>query len=137
MLLKYGLHGIALSIIMTVVILGWAFLFVFLIAFGSLIGLIIGLALLVMFLGYVNKWVAETIWDITLQDDWKSIFLHGVLLFIALLLVGIPNLLANFLVPGLLTSIIIFIVYVPVNGYIGSRIAATFESTRAAPSNFL
>lgn len=120
---KYFLHGLAFSLLMLVIVLGWAFLLVLLVRLGSIIGLIIGIVALVYAVGALNVWINNIVWGGDISEDWKKILFHGLFLFIALILVGIPGMVINQLVPGIATNIVIFAVYCFVDGYVARRLA--------------
>ena len=89
---SYCLHGLGLAIIMFGLVIGWAVVLVVLMAVGSIIGLIIGFAVLFLALGYINTFLAGWVWEMSLDSDIKTVFLHGLVLFVLLLLVNIPSL---------------------------------------------
>jgi hypothetical protein len=124
--LKYGLHGLALSIITTGAIIGRAFIFAFLMVLGSFIGLMVGLFLIVLLIGFVNTWVTERVWDMDPQRDRKTLSLHGLFLTVVPFLVSIPSILAYFFFPSLMTGVALFTFYFPVNGYVTNGIGAGY-----------
>ena len=97
---KYFLHGIIFAAIDTAAIIFWAFLLVTLVFFGFVIGLIIGFILFFFFIGYVNSGITGMIWHIDVRTDWRSVFGHGLTLFIVFLIVNSPPLLLSLLYPG-------------------------------------
>ena len=52
---KYFLHGILISISLTILIIGWTFLAVLLVLIGSFLGLILAIAILFLIIGFVNS----------------------------------------------------------------------------------
>jgi len=104
-------------------ILGWAVLMVVLVALGSVLGLLIGLGLLILALGYINLFLAEVIWKIDADYEIGSAFLHGLILFIFLILVNIPYIVVLYLVPHWTVTLLMFAIYVPVHGFVGISVA--------------
>ncbi|MCX6651333.1 MAG: hypothetical protein NT131_06735 [Methanomassiliicoccales archaeon] len=135
-MLKYCLHGLGLDVIMFGVTMGWAFLLGLLVSIGWLIGLIIGLAVLIFLFGYINTYVAERVWDISLEIDLGSVFFHGLKLFVFLIIVSIPSLIVAYIVPSWITSVLIFVIYVPIDGYVGMNVAQDYETDYEEPSDY-
>lgn len=126
---RYFLHGIAFSLLLTLLVFLWAFVAGFLVVAGSVIGLIIGIALLFFVVGGLNIGLTEIIWGISIRENWQSIFGHGLLLSIILVLAGIPSLLVSLYYPSLTTTIILFVAYAFIDGYIARWIAAIWEGS--------
>lgn len=124
---KYFLHGIVFAAISLVLAFGWAFLFIALVLFGALIGLIIGTVVLFLLLGYVNAGITSMIWHLDIKTDWKSALGHGFVLFIVLAILGIPSLIVNLAYPGIPTAVTIFLVYSFVNGFVAKQVASHWE----------
>ncbi|HNU35907.1 MAG TPA: hypothetical protein PKJ15_04855 [Methanomassiliicoccales archaeon] len=122
-------HGIGLSVLMFLLVIGWAVFLVFLLAIGSLLGLFIGLGVYALALGYINSFLADLIWDLNTDSGLVSRFFHGVLLFILLLIVEIPMLAINYLFPHWLIMVILFLIYVPIHGFVGVKVAEVFETS--------
>jgi hypothetical protein len=135
--LKYILHGVAFTVINGVIAVGWAILLAFLLIMGSFIGLIIGLFVLVLAIGYINTIITEYLWGVNMEEGWKVFLTHGIFLFIVLLVASIPQLVANYVVPGLLTSLVTMAIYIPLNGYLARGVSSSYEmGTREAPEPF-
>jgi hypothetical protein len=126
---KYFLHGIAFSLLLALLVFLWAFVAGFLVVAGYVIGLIIGIVLLFFIVGGLNIVLTEIIWDVPIRENWQSILGHGLLLSIILVLAGIPSLLVSLYYPSLTVTIILFIVYAFVDGYIARWIAAIWEGS--------
>lgn len=133
---SYCLHGLGLAIIMFGLIIGWAVVLVVLLAFGSIIGLVIGFAVLFLVLGYINTYLAEWVWEMSLDSDLKTAFLHGLMLFVLLLLVNIPSLIVSYLIPHWVVTVIMFVIYVPIHGWIGVNVAENYEKAYDSPVEF-
>jgi hypothetical protein len=124
---KYFIHGIAYSVIMAVLVFVWVFVSVLLVVVGSLIGLIIGFILLFIVLGGLNCFLTVTIWSISTKTAWTSLLGHGLALLIALIIVHIPAFLINLTVPSLATTIVLFIVYAFVDGFVAKNVAKVWK----------
>ncbi|MHC1710187.1 MAG: hypothetical protein AB9819_07260 [Methanomassiliicoccales archaeon] len=120
-------HGIGLGILMFLLVIGWAFIFGILVVMGAVIGLLIGLGVLVLALGYINGYLAEAVWGMSTDEELIPRFVHGVLLIVVLITVNIPAIALTYLFPHWLMSVILFIIYVPVHGYVGVRVAEVFQ----------
>jgi hypothetical protein len=124
--LRLSLHGLIFSILMFILVIAWGFLLAFLVAIGLVIGLIIGLVILVFIFGSANTLVAELIWDLDMEGDWKTLMIHGLELFLFLLLVAVPNFIANALFASFLLSVAMFVIYVPIDGYVAYKVARQY-----------
>lgn len=87
-LAKYFIHGVAFSLLFMVLSLAWAATFLVLLLLGSLIGLVIGIGLLMLVVGAVNTVITELLWFHIKHTFW-AIFLHGLALFVILLLIEV------------------------------------------------
>jgi hypothetical protein len=123
LLLKYSVHGLAFSLIMFILGFGLVFLLVFLVVLGFIIGLIIGFLILLVVYAGINVFLMDRIWDVLIKTDWKSLLAHGLFLMLAMVLVSIPSLVINFLMPNIIVSIITVIIYCPIDGYIAKNVA--------------
>ena len=132
-MLRYLGHGFFFSI------LGFALAFilvpllVFLILIGYVIGLIIGILIAFFMYGAINSYLMDKIWDTQMNWSWKALLPHGFVLWLALLVVGIPWWIIEYfsadqpltaIVP---IAIIFFIIYCFVDGYIGKSIGSHWE----------
>ena len=124
---KYFIHGIAYSVIMVVLVFVWVFATVLLVAVGWLIGLIIGFILLFIILGGLNCFLSEAIWSISTRTAWTSLLAHGLALFVALIIAHVPAFLIDLTVPSLATTIVLFIVYAFVDGFIAKNVAKAWK----------
>ncbi len=126
---RYFLHGIAFSLLLALLVFLWAFVAGFLVIAGYVIGLIIGIVLLFFIVGGLNIVLTETIWGVSIRENWQSILGHGLLLSIILVLAGIPSLLVSLYYPSLTTTIVLFVVYAFIDGYMARWIAAIWEGS--------
>lgn len=125
--LKYFLHGILFSALFLVLGLVWAVLFVVLIAIGLFIGFIIGCLVLFFLVGGLNTFLTDAIWSIPLQSGWKSLLSHGFILFILLVIVGIPSFIVSLIEPSMTVRVITFIVYAFIDGFVAKNVAGWWE----------
>lgn len=123
LMLKYFLHGIAFSLIMVGLVIIWAVLLVMLIMIGSVLGLFIGIAAFLFSIGGLNVILTNEIWHVEVKSDWKNVLAHGTVLFIALILVGIPSIVLRAVFPGTIISIVLFIPYCFIDGYVARKIS--------------
>ena len=124
---KYFIHGIAYSVIMTVLVFVWAVVTVLLVAVGSLIGLIIGFILFFTILGGLNCFLIDAIWSIPARTAWTSLLAHGLALFFFLIIANIPAFLINLTEHSLATTMVLFIVYAFVDGFIAKNVAEMWK----------
>lgn len=121
--LKYFLHGLAYSLLMLVLVFVWALILLILTMLGAIIGLIIGVILLFFIMGFLNSFLTLYIWSIPVKMQLTSLLGHGFLLFIALIVVNVPAMMINLSVPGLATSIVLFIAYAFIDGFVSKYVA--------------
>jgi hypothetical protein len=102
-------------------------------------------SLVFFLLGTVNIFLSKGIWKMDSPRYWKSIMIHGILLFLMLFLSGIPGILLSSaaIIPGLVTtlgiigaeiiwSIILIIrigLYLVIYGFIGRFVASCIKTT--------
>ena len=126
---RYFLHGIAFSFLFFVIVLFSGFITLFLVTIGSWLGFIIGIVFLLFLMGALNVGLTEAIWGTMIGTGLKNILAHGVLLFIALLLAGLPSFLVSYISPGLTTTIILFVIYVFIDGFVARKVALVWEES--------
>ena len=141
---KYFLHGIAFSILYLALAFVWVILLVVLVIVGFFIGLIVGLVLLFFIVGGLNSFLTNLIWSVPIKTDWKSLLLHGLVLFTLLLIANIPNIIVNFLFRNLGLQIVLFLIYAFVDGFVARNSAnwwkkppEEYELLRQTPKSFL
>jgi len=123
LLLRYFLHGILFSAMGLAMLIIWAFILVVLIIFGSLIGVILGLIVEFFIVGGLNVFLTSIIWSVSVRSDWKSLLVHGFVLSVVQLIAHVPVLFVNAIVPGLATTIVLFIIYSFIDGFLARRVA--------------
>jgi len=127
-LTRYFLHGLAFSLLLMVFGIVWLFLLLALVIVGLVIGFIIGLFLLFLIMGALNSILTEYIWNIATKSNWTSLPVHGLALFIVLLLASIPSLVINFTVPGWATAAVLFTPYCLIDGYLAKAVASNWKA---------
>jgi hypothetical protein len=120
---KCFIHGILFTILLAVLAFFWAFIAVVLV----FAGFIIGLLLLFLIMGGLNATLTDFIWNVPTRTNLTSLLAHGFILFIALILVSIPQILINIYAPSLAATIILFIVYCFINGFVAKSVAGAWE----------
>lgn len=124
---RYFLHGLLFSLISIILIFVWVFLAVALVFIGSILGLIIGIVLLFFIFGGINTYLMQGIWGISTKSNLLSLFTHGLALFLVLLLVSIPSLIVNLLSPNIAVSVVLFVFYCFVDGYVAKAVGGNWE----------
>lgn len=129
-LARYFLHGIAFSILFPLLGLAWVIILELLIMVGALIGLIIGFIVLFFFIGGLNTVLTSFVWSTTIESGWKTLLIHGLGLFFALLIVDLPRYI--FLPLGrsgssLALAIGVFVIYSFIDGFIAKNVASVWE----------
>jgi len=126
-LAKYFVHGIAFSILFTLLAFAWAFVMILLVSLGSIIGLIIGIGLLFLIVGFINTVLGVHLWNIEAETGFWSLFFHGLVLFIIFLIVNlITSVLPNLAFPGTAALVVTFIITSFLDGVIGKNVASWF-----------
>ena len=123
LLAKYFAHGIAFSLLFTILTIAWFFGLTILTVFGAFIGFIIGLGILMLIVGGVNSFLTSLLWFPVRTSLW-SLVGHGLVLFIALLIVdGIFVMIPSVVFPGIVTTVITFIFGSFLNGFVARNVA--------------
>jgi len=122
--LLFSIFGLIIGIVLIIILLG---LFVF----GALIGLIIGLILLFLVFGAVNTFLMDRIWNIQVNENWKSLLVHGFALVIAFLVVSIPSFIISLYAASLPTTIVLFIIYCLIDGYVAKAVGSYWREKGA------
>jgi hypothetical protein len=130
-LLRYFVHGLAFSILFLFLTFIWAFILALLIVVGSIIGFIIGFVVLFFLMRGLNTFLTRWIWSPDIRSGWLSLLIHGLGLFIALLIASIPSLLLIGTPYSLAFSIMLFVPYALADGFIAKHIAFAFREDSA------
>lgn len=120
---KYFLHGIAFSLLFIVLAVVWVFIAAMLIVAGLFIGLIISLAILFYLIGGLNAVLTDLIWSFKVKTRWVNLLGQGFVLFFVLLLAHVPAFIMSLTVPNLIMSVVLFIVYTFIDGFIAKQVA--------------
>jgi len=137
-LAKYFLHGLAFSLLLFIVAMFSMFLLVILTYVGSLLGIILGLAILVILTGFANTFITEKLW-FRMETSWTKYLYQGVLL---LILLGIASLPVQYLyiqatrlptVSFLLAGALLFLAESTLYGFIAKRVASIWHLTEPKP----
>jgi hypothetical protein len=128
-LVKYFLHGLAFSVLFIVLALIWAIITAVLLVVGLFIGFIIGIIILFYFIGGLNAGLTSLIWSLQVKTNFLSLLSHGFVLFIILLLAGIPQFILLLGWPSLIMSVILSVVYAFADGFIAKTVASRWEFT--------
>jgi hypothetical protein len=127
-LARYFLHGIAFSILFPLLGLVWVIILELFVMVGALIGLIIGFIVLFFFIGGLNTLLTDFLWSTTIESGWKTLLIHGLGLFFALLIVDLPRYIFLPLSgpsPALLIGV--FVIYAFINGFIAKNVASVWK----------
>lgn len=126
-ILKYFAHGLTFSVLYFAMVLFWTLILTILVVSGAIIGLIIGLGILFLIIGALNSEITSFLWFPVEASFWK-VLLHGVVLFIVLLIVqGIFVWIPNFVFPSVLVQIVTLIVGTFLNGLVGKAVAGLWK----------
>jgi hypothetical protein len=126
-LARYFAHGVAFSILLTLLVIAWVFLLAMLMMVGYFIGLILGFIILFIIIGGLNNYLANALWGIKVKGDLKTLLFHGMLLFIILLCIHGPAQLVISAIPSIVTSIVIFVIAAFADGFVGRTLALLLE----------
>lgn len=126
-LVKYFIHGIAFSLLFLLIAIGWAFILVILVSLGFIIGLLIGLAVLFLFVGLLNSFLTRLLW-FEVEDGFWNLLFHGFVLFILLLIVDVFFvLIPNLAFPNIATNVVTFVIAAFLDGFIAKIVAARWR----------
>jgi predicted neutral ceramidase superfamily lipid hydrolase len=94
---------------------------------GAILGLLIGLGVLMLFIGGLNSVLTDFIWDIQTKTSAWNLLIHGIVLFLVLLVINFVLMAPSLIFPHIITSIIMFILTSLVNGFSAKNVASVFE----------
>jgi len=134
LLLRYFLHGIAFSLLSTVLLFVWVLLLFFLVMIGWFIGLIIGIIALLLFMGGLNAFLSGAIWSINTRTGLLSLLGHGLVLGLLQVVAHIPAIIVNLTIPNLASTIAVFVTYCFIDGFIAKKVAGWWKE-EFAPEN--
>jgi len=90
---------------------------------GALFGLI-SVLVMILFLGYANSFLTAALWT-KMEPDWDAwgkLFLHGLVLFISLLIVNVILEIPNMVVPSTATFWIMLVGKLFADGFVAKNI---------------
>jgi uncharacterized protein YacL len=123
-ILKYFVHGLFFNLFITLEITGLLSLGTLLIILGGLVGLIATIAAMMVLFGVANNLINRTIWKEEMDWSIPALLVHGLGLFVALLIVNaVIDLLPLLFFPGVITTIVLFIPTCILDGRICRSIA--------------
>jgi hypothetical protein len=133
---RYFAHGILFSLLIIMGSVVWAIVMIPLVLCGAFIGLIIALLLLVLLFGFINALLCDWIWNLSMDYKGTSVFLHGFVIILILIAASIPSMLVQAVVPNLLVSIMLFIVYCFVDGVVGRWVGKMWSKGARRPISY-
>jgi hypothetical protein len=123
-ILKYFAHGIFFDLLITLLIVGFFFVGAVLILVVGLVGLIVTIAAMMVLFGVANNLINRAVWGDSMNWSILALLIHGLGLFVALLIVNsVIDLLPLLFFPGLTTTIVLFIPTCIMDGRICRSIA--------------
>jgi hypothetical protein len=132
---KYFLHGALFTILSTLLSLVGVFLLVGLVLIGSLLGLVIGIGILLIFYGYANSLITEYLW-FPVQTGWKTYLGHGFILLVAIVFVEVvpitlfsDQILSMSPIDQAVTIVLVNIIFAFIDGVIGKRVARIWRKS--------
>ena len=126
-LAKYFIHGIAFSLLFLLLAIAWIFIFIILVGVGFIIGLIIGLGLLFLIVGFLNSIITVYLW-FDVKMSFLDLLFHGLVLFVVLLIVnGISVTLPSLAFPGIATTVVTFVVSAFLDGFAAKEVAGRWR----------
>lgn len=123
---RYVLHGLMYTLLGFFLGIILAIMTVILTLCGWFIGLMIAIVIIVLSIGYLNTFVDRWIWNDDLQVNLAAVFLHGLVLIIVLLLASIPQFILEWSLDTVAVSIVLFLIYLPINGFLAHWVAQNF-----------
>lgn len=132
-LLRYFLHGLIYTVLGVGLSIILAVMTALLTVCGWIFGLIIALAIIVLAIGGLNSFVNNLVWKEEMDTSLTQMFIHGLFLLLMLVVVSIPQLVLNAVVPSLVLTVVLFIAYLPINGFVAHWVAQYFRR-KASPA---
>ena len=127
-LAKYFLHGMGFSVLYLILTIVSIFVYSILISIGLFLGFIIGLALLMLIIGLSNNIFMTELWDVSMQTGFWSTLVHGITVFIMLLIVGVPFVIIELAAPSMITEVAILIVGSFPRGFIAKKVGEWWKT---------
>jgi ABC-type maltose transport system permease subunit len=121
---KYFAHGLAFSILFFALGMEWLFILTNLVSVWTFLGFFVGLAMLLLFVGFLNTLITNHLWFKVKYRFWDSFFQGGIifltLMLTNLILVSVPSL----IFPSIEILVITLVVAMFVDGLIGKAVAS-------------
>jgi hypothetical protein len=124
---RYFVHGLLFSLFGFIIGFLLVFIFLGLFVFGAFIGLIIGFLLLFLVLGGINAFLMDKIWNIQINENWKSMMVHRFALAVVFLTVSIPSFIISLYAASLPVTIVLFIIYCFIDGYVAKAVGSYWK----------
>jgi hypothetical protein len=124
---KYFVHGVGFSIIFAILTIVWAVILAFLVIVGFIVGLVIGLGLLLLFVGFVNSFLMSMIWGVSTKSNFLSVLSHGIVLLIALLLVGVIFMIPLLIDSSITMQILIIVISAIPRGFVAKKVGDVWK----------
>ena len=122
--LKYFLHGLFFSLLVTFLIIGSLFIGAGLILAAGILGLVALVAIMAVLFGVANNLINRAVWGDSMNWSILALLIHGLGLFVALVIVNcVIVLLPQLFFPGLITVIVMWIPTNIVDGKVCRSIA--------------
>ena len=122
--LKYFLHGLFFSLLVTFLIVGSFFIGAGLILAAGILGLVALVAIMAVLFGVANNLINRAVWGDSMNWSILALLIHGLGLFVALVIVNcVIVLLPQLFFPGLITVIVMWIPTNIVDGKVCRSIA--------------
>jgi len=126
LLRKYFIHGIAFSLLFLVLSFMWTVVLALLVGLGSVIGLILGFALLFLMIGYLNSEITKLLW-FDVKTETLSLLGHGLVLFLVLLPIDFVFIMMYLAFPYPLFLIVRFLLQTIPYGFVAKKVAGLWE----------
>jgi hypothetical protein len=134
---KYLIHGFVLSVLMLSADIVLAVMLPMLVIFASYLGLLIWFGLVMLAWGWINGILCGWLWRFRVNQHWTSLIGHGFVIYLVLLIVGLPiaallqlalgDISQGIFIPIQLASLSI------IDGIIGEAIGRRFKESYVPP----
>ena len=74
-------------------------------------------------IGGLNTLLTSLIWSVSVKSGWKSLLAHGFAFGVVQLIAHIPAIIISFILSDLITTIVLFIVYSFIDGFLARKVA--------------
>jgi len=125
---RYFVQGMLFSLLNLGPAVGWSLITAAFASLTGIAGLVVGVVLLFFLMAAINIVLTGSLWDLSVRDGFGGLFVHGITLFLILLIVSIPALILNNLFPSLAVRLAMLILYSLIDGYVAVNVASYWES---------